>query len=65
MKSFVDKTLHDISEGENIVTNIDEVIRFNPKSESATLLQGKKIIYALEEISTFLETALANISIPK
>jgi hypothetical protein len=65
MKTFVDKTLHDISQGENIINNIEEVIRFNPKTESATLLQGKKIKYALEEISTFLETALANISIPK
>ena len=65
MKTFVDKILHDISEGENIINNLEEVIRFNPKTESATLLQGKKIKYALEEISTFLETALDNISIPK
>jgi hypothetical protein len=65
MKTFVDKTLQDLSAGENIINNLEEVIRFNPKTESATLLQGKKIKFALEEISTFLETALANISIPK
>ncbi len=65
MKAFIDKTLHDISQGENIINNIDEVLRFNAKTESATLLQGKKIKDALSEISTFLETALSNISIPK
>lgn len=65
MKAFIDKTLHDISQGENIINNIDEVIRFNAKTESATILQGKKIKDALSEISIFLETALSNISIPK
>lgn len=65
MKAFIDKTLYDISQGENIINNIDEVIRFNAKTESATILQGKKIKDALSEISTFLETALSNISIPK
>ena len=54
-----------IANANSNVNNLEEVIRFNPKTESATLLQGKKIKYALEEISTFLETALDNISIPK
>lgn len=65
LKTFVDKILLVLSKGENIINNINETIKFNPKTEPGTILQGKKIREALESMSAFLEIALSNISVPK
>lgn len=65
IKTFIDKILEDLSKGENIINNISETIKFNPKTESGTILQGKQIRESLESMSAFLEIALSNISVPK
>ncbi len=64
-KVFIDSTLLDLSKGENIINNIEEVIKFNPKTEHGTILSGKSITESLEAIGAFLDIALSNISVPK
>lgn len=65
IKTFLDKILNDLAHGENIINNIDEIIKFNPKTEQGTILQGKQILESLETFSSFLEIALDNIAVPK
>ena len=64
-KTFIDSTLFDLSNRENIINNLDDTIKFNPKTEHGTILSGKSIPESLEAIGAFLEIALSNISVPK
>ena len=65
IKIFVDGILKNLASGENIITNHNDIIRFNPKTEPGTILAGKKVSDALKCITGFLEIALENIAVPK
>ncbi len=54
----------EINEGNNVILNMDEPIKFNPRYEKATLLEGKSILEALREFHQFVNETLEVIKLP-
>jgi len=63
-QEFLAAVNKEISEGNNVIMNMDEPIKFNPRYEKATLLEGKSILEALREFHQFVNEALEVIKLP-
>lgn len=63
-RDFLSSVNKDVREGVNVIMNMEEPVRFNPRFEKATVLEGKSIMEALREFQAFAEEACDLIRLP-
>ena len=63
-QEFLRSVNNEIKEGNNVIMNMEEPIKFNPRFEKATMLEGKSIMEALREFNTFVDEACELIKLP-
>jgi hypothetical protein len=63
-QEFLKSVNHEIKEGNNVIMNMEEPIKFNPRFEKATMLEGKSIMEALREFNQFVDEACDLIKLP-
>jgi hypothetical protein len=63
-REFLEAVNKDIRDGSSVIMNIEEPIKFNPRFEKASLLEGKSIPSALADFQTFTKEAMDLINLP-
>ncbi|PJZ44821.1 hypothetical protein [Leptospira brenneri] len=63
-RDFLTAVNRDIKEGVNVIMNMEEPIKFNPRFEKATVLEGRSIMEGLREFQEFAEEACDLIRLP-
>jgi len=61
---FLSAVNKEISEGNNVILNMDEPLKFNARYEKATLLEGKSIMEGLREFLNFVTESIDVIKLP-
>jgi len=60
---FLVKLIDDINKNGTVVRNRGEVIKFNPRFEEATMLEGQTISYAITEFDLFLNQVVNKLNL--
>lgn len=63
-QEFLKSVNHEIREGNNVIMNLEEPIKFNTRFEKATMLEGKSIMEGLREFQQFVDEACELIKLP-
>ena len=63
-REFLEKLLGDMKEGGGVIMNLGEKVRFNPRFEKATILEGREVSEAVHEFLNFIREAMENINVP-
>ncbi|TGN19919.1 hypothetical protein [Leptospira idonii] len=63
-QEFLHSVNAEIKEGNNVIMNMEEPMKFNPRFEKATMLEGKSIMEALREFQQFVDEACDLIKLP-
>ncbi len=63
-QEFLRSVNDEIKQGNNVIMNMEEPIKFNTRFEKATILEGKSIMEALREFNTFVDEACDLIKLP-
>lgn len=63
-QEFLKAVNADIQEGVNVIMNNEEPIKFNPRFEKATVLEGRSIMEALREFQEFMDESCDLIKLP-
>ncbi|MDZ4727874.1 MAG: hypothetical protein SH817_17080 [Leptospira sp.] len=63
-QEFLRSVNDEIKEGNNVIMNMDEPIKFNPRFEKATMLEGKSIMEGLREFQQFVDESCELIKLP-
>jgi hypothetical protein len=61
---FLEKLTEDINRNGTVIHNKKEMIRFNPRFEKATMLEGKSLEYAITEFEMFLNQVVKKLNLP-
>ncbi|WCL50518.1 hypothetical protein [Leptospira sp. GIMC2001] len=64
IREFLEAVNKDIREGNSVVMNIEEPMKFNPRFEKASLLEGRAIPDALMEFLNFTKESMDLINLP-
>lgn len=64
MRDFLAKINEDVAQGGGIVTNRKDVLKFNPRFEEATVLQGQSLVDGLKEFETFCAATIQRLNLP-
>ncbi|MCZ8237921.1 MAG: hypothetical protein O9346_04490 [Leptospiraceae bacterium] len=63
-REFLEAVNKDLREGSSVIMNLDDPVKFNPRFEKASLLEGKTIPAALNDFLTFTKEAMDIINLP-
>ncbi|BDA78101.1 hypothetical protein LPTSP3_g10310 [Leptospira kobayashii] len=63
-QEFLHSVNDEIKEGNNVIMNMEEPIKFNPRFEKATMLEGRSIMEALREFQQFVDESVDLIKLP-
>jgi hypothetical protein len=63
-RDFLEKINREINEGQNVILNLDEYIRFNNRFDKATVLNNRPIPEAIREFHGFCREAVDLIKLP-
>ncbi|MCZ8344253.1 MAG: hypothetical protein O9301_14555 [Leptospira sp.] len=63
-QEFLKAVNADIHEGVNVIMNMEEPLKFNPRFEKATVLEGRSIMEGLREFQEFVDETCDLIKLP-
>ncbi len=64
MREFLTRINQDLSSGGGVVTNKKDVLKFNPRFEEATVLEGQPLSEGLREFESFCVAAIERLNLP-
>jgi len=65
IRDFLKKLMSDVKSGGNSIINKTDVLKFNPKFEEATVLEGAPIVEALVQFEMYASQAVERINLPE
>ena len=65
IREFMEPLLEDIEVGGGIITNKTASIRFNPRYEDATVLEGSAVADGVQEFAQFVKEAIQHLNLPQ
>jgi hypothetical protein len=63
-RDFIEKINNTMNSGTSIITNLEDPIRFNPRFEKATILEGKSIPEGLRLFEEFMHACVFSVNVP-
>ncbi|MBI3395815.1 MAG: hypothetical protein HY042_08270 [Spirochaetia bacterium] len=65
MRDFLKKLIVDLTEGGGSVLNKDDLLKFNPRFEEATMLEGRTVADGIQEFEKFVSQAIGRLNMPE